>query len=113
MEPITPQANNRLNYNCWFTAGADPNNININWLNTGYSAFADYRAGTGEDANSIFADPLLVHLIFPAPDLHLKTGSPCIQKGDPSLIIAPNETDYDGKPRIFNGKVDMGAYEMQ
>lgn len=113
LEPITPQAGNHLNYNCWFTAGGDPANINVNWLNNGYSSFADYRTGTGQDANSLFADPLLVQLVFPSPDLHLKTGSPCIQKGDLSLITDPLETDYDGKPRIVNGKVDMGAYEIQ
>jgi len=41
----------------------------------------------------------------------LKAESPCINSGDPNIIIEPNETDLDGRPRILGGRVDMGAYE--
>ena len=44
-------------------------------------------------------------------DLHLRCGSPCLDAGindtDPPLP----STDLDGKARIVNGIVDMGAYE--
>ncbi|MEW6482286.1 MAG: choice-of-anchor Q domain-containing protein [bacterium] len=45
-------------------------------------------------------------------DFHLKANSPCIDAG---LNTAPSisSTDKDGKIRIFNGIVDMGAYEYQ
>ena len=44
-------------------------------------------------------------------DYHLLAGSPCIDAGDPNYVPEPNETDLDGKPRIINGRIDMGAYE--
>jgi len=45
-------------------------------------------------------------------DYHLLETSPCIDTGDPNYIPEPNETDLDGKPRIINGRIDMGAYEF-
>jgi parallel beta-helix repeat protein/predicted outer membrane repeat protein len=44
-------------------------------------------------------------------DYHLLPVSPCIDAGDPDYIPEPNETDLDGKPRVINGRIDMGAYE--
>ena len=44
-------------------------------------------------------------------DCRLLTGSPCIDAGDPDYMTEPNETDLDGKPRVINGRIDMGAYE--
>jgi len=56
--------------------------------------------------------------------LSLITGSPCINAGDNAAVPAdtldldgevnPNEPipfDIEGKPRILNGIVDIGAYE--
>jgi hypothetical protein len=45
-------------------------------------------------------------------DYHLLAGSPCINAGDPNFAAGSNETDIDGQPRIFAGRVDMGAYEF-
>ena len=58
--------------------------------------------GTPDDANDdVWVDG----------DYHLLPGSPCIDAGDPNYVAEPNETDLDGKPRIINGRIDMGAYE--
>ncbi|MBI1827805.1 MAG: FG-GAP repeat protein [Planctomycetes bacterium] len=57
------------------------------------------------------ADPL-----FFAPQksaFHLAHGSPCIDAGDPSYTIEPNETDIDDQARIFHGLIDIGADEYQ
>ncbi len=45
-------------------------------------------------------------------DYRLLPDSPCIDTGDPNYIPIPGETDLDGNPRIVNGIVDMGAYEL-
>ena len=58
--------------------------------------------GTPEEANDdIWVDG----------DYHLLPDSPCIDAGDPNYIVEPNETALDGKPRIINGRIDMGAFE--
>jgi hypothetical protein len=60
--------------------------------------------GTG----NIDADPLFVQ----PDDYHLSSNSPCIDAGDPNFIPMPGETDFDGLPRVMNGRVDMGVYEF-
>jgi hypothetical protein len=58
--------------------------------------------------------------LFPSPymsdtppyDLHLRPGSPMIDYSPPiDEDIA--DTDFDGNPRLFDGSVDVGAYEAQ
>ncbi|MCX5637136.1 MAG: PQQ-binding-like beta-propeller repeat protein, partial [Planctomycetota bacterium] len=44
-------------------------------------------------------------------DLHLKTGSPCINAGDP-YFPSSGQKDIDGQPRIMGQRVDMGADEF-
>ncbi len=63
------------------------------------------------------ADPRFVTPVDPlqapstAGDLHLWASSPAINTGDNSATSTA--TDLDGKPRIFDGAVDLGAYEFQ
>jgi hypothetical protein len=62
------------------------------------------------------ADPLFVNA--PADDLRLAADSPCIDAGDPAFMPLPNERDFDGRLRIWDGDgngspiLDMGAYEF-
>ena len=44
-------------------------------------------------------------------DLHLAPDSPARDAGDPTFLPAAGETDLDGHPRLFCGRVDMGALE--
>jgi parallel beta-helix repeat protein len=44
-------------------------------------------------------------------DYHLKSDSPCINKGDPDSDKYKDQTDIDGEPRVQMGRVDMGADE--
>jgi hypothetical protein len=45
-------------------------------------------------------------------DYHLLPGSPCIDAGDPNYSDDPNQTDIDGEPRVFAGRIDIGADEF-
>lgn len=45
-------------------------------------------------------------------DLRLLPDSPAINAGDPTLVPQPGETDFDGRPRILCGQVDIGAFEF-
>jgi len=82
------------------------------------------QGGTGETwfgEGCIDADPL-----FADADGRLSLGSPCIDTGSNAALppdtadldgdgdtTEPIPLDLDGNARIFNGVVDMGAYELQ
>jgi len=44
-------------------------------------------------------------------DYHLTKESPCIDAGDPRLIVDVNQFDLDGQPRVVNYLIDLGADE--
>jgi hypothetical protein len=112
LENISPQTGNIIDYNDWFTPAGNASDININWRNTSYSSFTTYKTKTGQDAHSTFKDPLFTST-GTSPDLHVKIGSPALLTGNPAWITDATEKDLDGKPRVVNGKVDMGAYQQQ
>jgi hypothetical protein len=112
LENISPQTGNIIDYNDWYTPSGNASDININWKNTSYESFTNYKTSTGQDAHSSFRDPLFVST-GTTPDLHVKTGSPCLRTGNVSWITDATEKDLDGKARVVNGAVDMGAYQQQ
>jgi hypothetical protein len=92
--------------NCiiWGNEGGSPQLDHCSTPN--YSCIQDWDDdGAGNiDTAPYFADPY-------NGDYHLLPSSPCIDAGDPDYVPEPNETDLDGKPRVINGRIDMGAYE--
>ncbi|MCL5256307.1 MAG: Ig-like domain-containing protein [Chloroflexi bacterium] len=74
-----------------------------------YSDLKDQWGGVYPGTGNIDANPQFVS----STDLHLQLTSPCIDKGDNTAVPSGVTTDLDGNPRIFNGTVDMGAYEAQ
>jgi parallel beta-helix repeat protein len=76
-----------------------------------YSDIQGGYAGTGNiDADPLFVDPDGPDNIAgnEDDDLHLKSGSPCIDTGTPSGAPA---TDLEGNSRPQGAGYDMGAYE--
>jgi parallel beta-helix repeat protein len=75
-----------------------------------YSCVENGYSGTG----NISADPCFVNA--DVNDYHINENSPCIDKGN-SSVVQPNETDIDGKKRLLDGDgndtviVDLGADE--
>jgi hypothetical protein len=101
---------NVFDYNLWFVPGG-LNLATIDFAGTVYTGFSNYKSGTGQDANSLFANPLFVSSSLSNPDLHLQDSSPAIDAGNPTFVPAESEMDYDGNPRVDNSRVDCGAYE--
>ncbi|MGY6554357.1 MAG: S8 family serine peptidase [Wenzhouxiangella sp.] len=75
-------------------------------------------ASCGEnDGNNLSdADPLFTTAVDPATaptlagNLRLQTGSPAVDAGNNDFVTGVL-TDLDGKPRISQGRVDLGPYE--
>ena len=102
--------NLQLDYNLYFCPGG-AGALELSWDGTVYYGLTSFQAGTGLDANSLFADPDFVSAALPSPDLHLVDGSPAVDRGDPAFVPAGGEADIDGEPRVADGRVDIGADE--
>jgi len=97
-----------LDNNLYFTA-AGAAGASWVWLGSEYASLAAFRAASGQDAQSLIADPLIVDAI--APDLRVAAGSPAIDAGaDPGSGLA-GALDFAGRPRINGTALDIGAYE--
>jgi hypothetical protein len=85
-----------INYSCiqgWTGSWGGIGNIGAD------PCFADYGYW---DANGLWVEG----------DYHLLEDSICINTGDPNFVPESNEVDIDGQPRVFDGRVDMGADEF-
>jgi hypothetical protein len=112
VDTLNPWANITFNYNNYYSAIDDSTNASFNWRLGSYSTFGTYVSGSGQDKASEYANPKLFKAYFPSPNMDIITGSPCINTGDPSTVIASGETDFAGNPRVFSGRIDQGAYEF-
>jgi PKD repeat protein len=90
-------------YNCFYRVSAGTL-ISYQGSNYTLAQFANYQSASGQDANSISANPLLVS----ASDFNLQAGSPCIDAG---LTLAGVTSDYAGTLRPQGAGYDIGAYE--
>ncbi len=104
----TQNTGNLIDYNLYYCA-AGSSKASWTWKKTSYSGFAKYKTSSGNDANSVFADPLFVNASI--GNLNIGSSSPAIGAGDPSFTADSGETDFDGNARISGGRVDCGAYE--
>jgi hypothetical protein len=71
--------------------------------------FSDFGTGVDTGSNLIGVDPLFVD---PSElDYHLMPGSVAFDAGDNTPPGGLGSTDLDGRPRIADGTVDIGAFE--
>jgi len=92
-------------YNCIVWGNTAPNNANYDNRCTFYnSCTTPSPGGTG----NITQNPLFVS--SSSGNYRLQASSPCVNKGNNAHAFG--HFDLDGRPRIINGTVDMGAYEF-
>ncbi|MWV46820.1 DUF1565 domain-containing protein [Paenibacillus sp. HJL G12] len=103
----TKNSGNVVDYNLYFAPGGS-SNATWTWKNKEYTGFAAYKNGTGNDAHSLFANPLFVNASL--NNYHLQPTSPAVDAGltDASII---GSLDIDGGARVQGAGVNMGAYE--
>lgn len=108
MDPATPTVT--LDHNLYYFP-AGPSAVTLAYDGKDYSSFEAYQKATGQDKDSIFANPRFVD---PAKqNFHLQPDSPALGKG---INLGPSiagTKDLDGHPRIISGKIDIGCYEKQ
>jgi NPCBM/NEW2 domain/Right handed beta helix region len=97
---------NVVDHNLYYAPGGGDRGT-WQWKGTTYRAFADYVQATGNDRNSVFADPRLADPT--AEDFQLGPGSPAIDAGD--YLTAAGTIDAMGSPRAAAGVIDLGAFE--
>jgi len=71
-----------------------------------YSCIEDGDAGTGNISSYPYFND------FENDDFRLTWNSPCINRGDP-CVSGEGETDIDGESRGADGRIDMGADELE
>jgi len=99
-----------LDYNLYFSSAAtNPNNSEWIWNGAFRGSFNNWRSTTGQDAHSLYNNPLFSD--YPMSDFSLSATSPAVDKGDPAYQPSPGETDVLGNPRISGNRIDIGAYE--
>ncbi|MFH0908258.1 MAG: choice-of-anchor Q domain-containing protein [bacterium] len=91
-------------YNCVVYYNTAPSDPNYSYTSLTNSCTTPDPGGVGNITNA----PSFVDLA--TTNLRLKADSPCIDAGRNEAWMT-EASDLDGNPRIFNGRVDMGAYE--
>jgi hypothetical protein len=105
----TVMTGNVVDYNLYFAAGSGTTGTWI-WQNMTYTTFAAYQVATGNDAQGLAGvNPRLVSTS--KPDLHLKTTSPAIDRGQ--TLAEAGTVDIDGQPRVQGLAIDLGADEVR
>jgi hypothetical protein len=116
------------NYNDFYTTSSTTT-FELNGKS--YSSFATYQSKTGQDENSVFANPDYLKLTTctstkesgpptpittcsPAPNFDISSSSPAENTGNASLGSADYGTvDFNGNPRVNSqGEINMGAFEQ-
>jgi hypothetical protein len=112
-----------LNWNLYYSTAGYVQGTSIDWAGkSNYKTYALYQSGSGEDANSIVANPLFDSLGSTPPNLDVASNSPAIHAGSTNLTCSVGycgsgtsiygSTDYAGNPRVNgSGQISIGAYE--
>lgn len=112
-ENISPQADNKFNYNCYFSPSNSASNIEVNWRGKNYTSFTGYQSGTAQDKNSLYTNPQLTDITALTPNFNLLKGSLCNNGGNPATVLGSGETDFLGYSRLAEERIDIGAIELQ
>lgn len=80
------------------------------WNGKSLSSLAAFQAGSGNDKQSRFVDPLLINAA--QLDFKPRNTSPAVNAGLDIGLGVLGSTDIAGSNRVLGGKVDIGAFEQ-
>jgi hypothetical protein len=98
---------NVIDHNLYYASGGGEHGT-WQWKGTTYRSFAEYVRATGNDRNSVFADPRFADAA--EGNFQLEPGSPAIDAG--AYLPAAGTVDASGSPRAAAGVIDLGAFEV-
>ena len=98
-----------LDHNLYYAPGGGASGVQWTWQGATYTDLPTYRAKTGNDGASPFADPQFKSLSV--PDFHIAPTSPAVGAGQRLGSAVLGTFDFVGTPRVQNGTVDIGALE--
>lgn len=96
-----------LDHNLYFADGASRAWI---WAGVSRSTLATHRTNSGQDANSLDANPLFLDLSLPT--LRVAPQSPAVGAGSDRGATVVGALDFAGQPRRVGPGIDIGAYEQ-
>ena len=96
-----------MDYNLYFSPLGQAANTWV-WNNVNYTGFAAYQTGIGQEAHSIFADPLFASI--PLLNLQPLAGSPAFNAGINLGLSVIGPCNFAGVPRQAGAPVNIGAY---
>src|SRR5580698_6098641 len=98
-----------LNWNLYNSAAGYAEGTSIWWGNVNtYPSFANWQSSSGEDANSVNADPLFVDLAAAPPNFDTMPSSPAVGAGSTSLSCDVGWCDPNGSsPNSIYGSADF------
>jgi hypothetical protein len=105
--PYEETFDNVVDHNLYYAPGGGDSGT-WQWKGTTYRSFAEYVRATGNDRNSVFADPRFADAA--GGDFRLDPGSPAIDAG--AYLTAAGDADAAGSPRAASGVIDLGAFEV-
>jgi len=106
--PYEENVDNVLDVNLYYAVDGSSEGT-WQWKGTDYGDFDSWRAGSGSDRRSMFADPVFVNAA--EHDYALGEGSPAVDAG--AILAVSGSTDLTGQPRAQGGSTDIGAFEVE
>jgi parallel beta-helix repeat protein len=101
--------NNTSDYNLFYSPdGAAASRFQ--WDGVDYRDLGILQTTVQQDANSRFANPLLIGPGTLRP--RVSPRSPALNAGNPAFTPAAGETDYYGNARVLGPQIDIGAIEV-
>ncbi len=100
-----------MDYNIYWDTDNDDTDNGIDFNGTFYDGFNDFRSNTSFEAHGQYHRP---GLHFDANGIpRLQSTSVLIDAGTPGYMPLSDETDFFGRQRVFNSRVDIGMEEFQ
>ncbi|MBV8656848.1 MAG: right-handed parallel beta-helix repeat-containing protein [Burkholderiales bacterium] len=93
-----------------YDSTADASSLSWAWNGTSYGSLADFVTGTGNDHQSVYADPRFVNATV--GKFQTMKDSPAVDHGLNLGSAVIGTTDLAGNPRVQGKAVDIGAYEQ-